>query len=165
MFIKSAADDRGQSKAIQSINEKWGEGRWCGRETIGITVCKKKYAPFAFSVQEDGDKKVIKVERMFGCRLHSDLRKEKIERFGTRQGWVPFGQWSMRKALEQAKREAGRRNDAADASDSSEDHPAVASSDEEVKNICNNGKCAWKRREKFDDVYREVTGYTSSEEE
>ena len=56
MFIKSAAADTLQGKAIQAVNEKWGDAnnsdarrQWGGRETIGIPVCKKKYSPFAFS--------------------------------------------------------------------------------------------------------------------
>jgi|TARA_B110001450_G_scaffold216671_1_gene210328 hypothetical protein len=37
MFIKSAANDTFQGKAIQSTNQKWGEQKrtWNGRETIG----------------------------------------------------------------------------------------------------------------------------------
>ena len=119
MFIKSAATDTCQGKAIQSINEKWGEqgrtgtGRpWGGRETIGIQVCKKKFSPFAFTVDTidddentaknsnatasssatgDRKRKIVKVVRMFGCPHHSDLRKEKIECHGVRKGWEPFG--------------------------------------------------------------------------
>ena len=117
MFIKSAATDTCQGKAIQSINEKWGQGMtgngrpWGGRETIGIQVCKKKFSPFVFTVDTIADdeniaknsnasassatgnrkRKIVKVVRMFGCPHHSDLRKEKIECYGVRKGWEPFG--------------------------------------------------------------------------
>ena len=91
MFIKSAASYTDQGKAIQSINEKWGDESsggtrrpWVGRETIGIQVCKKKYSPFLFTVEtrEDDEndaktsngsmksrgerQKFVKVVRMFG---------------------------------------------------------------------------------------------------
>jgi len=170
MFTRSASTDT-QSRAIQSINEKWGEGQWCGRETIGVAVCKKKYAPFSFSVVDGPAGKVVEVERMFGCRCHSDLRREKIEMHGERTGWEPFGQWSMRKARELARRETERLNRGGaplsntKLQDEASAPPEVVSSDEEVRSICHNGKCAWKRREKYDNIHRELTGYSSSDDE
>jgi hypothetical protein len=157
MFAKSAANDTLQGSAIQGINEKWGEGKWNGRETIGIPVCKKKYAPFAFR-NEQGE---IKVQRMFGCRCHSGIRKEKIEMHGLRKGWEPFGQWSMRKAQECVRQETDR----ASATTTIDQDAAVVSSDEELKSICSNGKCAWKMVAKYDNIRREVTGMESSDEE
>lgn len=157
MFIKSAAMDTLQGRAMQAVNEKWGEGKWNGRETIGIPVCKKKYAPFAFK-NEDG---AVKVERMFGCRCHSEIRREKIEMHGVRNGWEPFGQWSMRKAQELARRETEKNA----AATTKIDDAAVVSSDEELKSICLNGKCTWKMRAKYDNIRREVTGIESSDEE
>ena len=178
MFIKSAASDTLQGKAIQQINEKWGEGKWNGTETIGIPVCKKKYAPFCFSVSEDGPdgKKAVRVVRMFGCRSHSELRREKIETHGLRTGWEPFGQWSMRKAQELARRETDRINggctvsaSGSSSSSSSEsdetDEEEETTSDEELKTICHNGKCTWKLREKYDNIYREVTGNSDSDDD
>jgi hypothetical protein len=158
MFIKSAAGDTLQGRAMQAVNEKWGEGKWNGRETIGIPVCKKKYAPFSFK-NEGG---VIKVERMFGCRCHSELRREKIEMHGVRNGWEPFGQWSMRKAQELARRETEKN---ASNATTKIDDAAVVSSDEELKGFCLNGKCTWKMRAKYDNIRREVTGIESSDEE
>jgi hypothetical protein len=151
MFARSAANDTLQGKAIHAINEKWGEGKWNGRETIGIPVCKKKYAPFSFT-NKDGK---IVVKRMFGCKCHSAIRKEKIETHGVRDGWEPFGQWSLQKAQELARR--GTTNE--------EKEAAVVSSDEELKSMCSNGKCAWKMKTKFDNIRREVTGVESSDEE
>mmetsp|Transcript_7557 Transcript_7557/g.13084 ORF Transcript_7557/g.13084 Transcript_7557/m.13084 type:complete len:165 (-) Transcript_7557:798-1292(-) len=164
MFIKSAASDTRQGKAIQAVNERWGQDfrRWNGRETIGIPVCKKKYAPFSFKiVREKGEVKVT-VERMFGCKCHSDLRKALIEKHGCRKGWEPFGQWSMKKAQEMAKRETDRLN--------SEDHGSTTdewSSDDEknANSICNNGSCAWRVREKYDNVKKEITGEDSDDDE
>jgi hypothetical protein len=157
MFAKSAANDTLQGRAIQGINEKWGEGKWNGRETIGIPVCKKKYAPFSFK-NEAGE---IKVQRTFGCRCHSDIRKEKIEMHGLREGWEPFGQWSMRKAQILARRETDR----ASATTTVVQDAAVVSSDEELRSMCSNGKCAWKMVAKYDNIRREVTGSESSDEE
>lgn len=169
MFTRSASTDT-QSKAIQAINERWGEGQWCGRETIGVAVCKKKYAPFSFTVVDGPAGKVVKVERMFGCRCHSDIRKEKIELYGERKGWEPFGRWSMRKAQEIARRETERINSGSspgpnDKLQEEASAPEVVSSDEELKSMCSNGKCTWKMREKYDNVHRELTGYSSSDEE
>lgn len=211
MFIKSAASYTSQGKAIQSINEKWGEESsgtrrpWGGRETIGIQVCKKKYSPFLFTLEtQDEDendaknfngtansrsekKPFVKVVRMFGCPHHSSIRKEKIECHGVRKGWEPFGQWSLRKAQQLARREIIRQNSIDNNSknqkgDSGDKKVATLSSGkkyssnneagsesciDEIKTICHNGKCLWKKRGKYDDVYNELTGSSesSSEEE
>jgi hypothetical protein len=167
MFIKSAANDTHQGKAIQAINEKWGEGRWCGRETIGIQVCKKKYAPFNFAVEPndvDG-RKIVNVARMFGCPHHSAIRKERIEKFGERQGWEPFGQWSLRKAQELAKRETNKLNGLGLHAVTSDEECSAASatSDEEIKTMCHNGNCTWKMREKYDNVCHEIRGSSDDE--
>jgi len=233
MFIQSAAAERGlhQSRAIQAANERWGEGRWTGRETIGIQVCKKKYTPFNFTVtsqrqqqEEDGGggnngggrqpqprRRVVKVERMFGCPHHSKLRRRVIEKHGERPGWEPFGQWSMKKAQELARRETRRLNgelatvedestivtmdddggddavfsEAASASASGSNLPLPSSSsassdpmvcvplsaaasasaaaaaaaalpNEDFRTMCHNGRCAWKLKSKYDNVYEEI---------
>lgn len=158
MFIKSAATDTLQGRAIQAINTRWGEDfrEWQGRETIGIPVCKKKYAPFAFRIirAEDGTPRVT-VERMFGCRCHSPLRKTVIEQHGCRSGWEPFGQWSLRKAQEKARLETERLNSTLNCISTSEE--SWSSDDEKnALSICNNGQCTWKVREKFDDVCLEL---------
>jgi len=212
MFIKSAASYTDQGKAIQAINEKWGDGAsgtrrpWGGRETIGIQVCKKKYTPFLFSVETQDDdendakncngtaasngerKRVVKVVRMFGCPHHSAIRKEKIECHGVRKGWEPFGQWSLQKAHALARRETIRLNRTKDvkgndnrggetnhvlsktSNNTSTDENDGANSDsnlnmEEIRTICHNGKCLWKKRNKFDNVYNEITGYSESSSE
>ncbi|VEU43434.1 unnamed protein product [Pseudo-nitzschia multistriata] len=216
MFMKSAASDTDQGKAIQSINEKWGEigsnGRpWGGRETIGIQVCKKKYSPFLFTIDTlNGDendanaindnsttsssekRRTVRVVRMFGCPHHSHLRKEKIERNGIRNGWEPFGQWSLQKALLLARNatiqlnkndEAGNECDDRDKQISgfaSDGNGAVSKkvgmgsrrknnclAIEELKSICHNGKCLWKKRNKYDDIFDEITrqaGFSCEEE-
>jgi hypothetical protein len=164
MFSRSASTDT-QSRAIHAINEKWGEGQWCGRETIGVAVCKKKYAPFSFRIIDGRAGKQVTVERMFGCRCHSDIRREKIEIHGEREGWEPFGQWSLRKAQDLARRETDRLNGAATSDEaSSASASEISASDEEVRTICHNGKCTWKRKEKYDNVHKELTGYSSSDE-
>jgi hypothetical protein len=166
MFIKSAASDTYQGKAIQAVNERWGEGGWNGRETIGITVCRKKYSPFSFTVENGPAGKAVKVERVFGCRCHSDIRRVKIEMHSVRNGWEPFGQWSMRKAQELARQETDRINGrAANTTANPEGDPVVLSSDEELKTMCHNGKCTWKMKAKYDNIYREITGHSESSDE
>lgn len=206
MFIKSAANDQLQSKAISAVNERWGESfrKWEGRESICIPVCKKKYAPFSFSIvreeeEEDSDeeeeveeddestsqrrrrpKLEVRVRRMFGCKCHSDLRKTVIEQHGVRPGWEPFGQWSMKKALDLARKETEKLNQPKDdkmpssESDSITDGTKSAedwtsSDDEKLSNntlpsMCNNGSCTWKVKAKYDDIYREIHGDTDDEE-
>lgn len=168
MFIKSAAADTLQGRAIHDVNLKWGEDAKCfrGRETIGIPVCKKKYSPFSFKVvrKKDGQADVT-VERMFGCRCHSDLRKSLILQNGCqpRTGWEPFGQWSLVKAQDRARKESIRINCAEEGSTAEES----SSEEEETKasTICNNGNCTWKVRRKFDNIKRELTGEESDNEE
>jgi len=212
MFIKSAASYTDQGKAIQSINEKWCEESsgtrrpWFGRETIGIQVCKKKYSPFLFTIEttdhDENDaknsndtrasssqrKKFVKVVRLFGCPHHSDIRKEKIECHGVRKGWEPFGQWSLRKAQQLARRETIRLNSSESKISTSKqgvgwvknsieisnngmieevdnENCTSCSNIDEIKTICHNGKCLWKKRNKYDDVYCEITGYSESSSE
>ncbi len=138
MFTRSAALDTKQGQAIQKINEYWGgkEDLRSGRETIGIAVCKKKYKPFCF------DKDNNTVERMYGCQLHHEMRKNTIQKYGPRPGWQPFGVWSLKKA------ERALRSD---------------SSDSESSDYCGNGTCAYKQAKAYDDVYRELTGESEPE--
>lgn len=164
MFIKSAANDTLQGKAIQGINTKWGEGQWAGRETIGISVCKKKYSPFVFKIVRDAQgRPKVTVERMFGCHCHSGIRKALIAEHGCRTGWEPFGQWSLRKAQEQAKRESGRLEE--EDGLTSDESWSSGGEEEVVGAICHNGNCTWKSRQKFDNVKRELTGEDSDAEE
>lgn len=164
MFIKSAASDTLQGRAIHAVNTRFGEGKWCGRETIGIPVCKKKYSPFSFKIVRNSDGTVkVTVERMFGCKCHSDLRKSVIERHGCRSGWEPFGQWSLRKAQEKAKRETDRLNGIQ--LESGNESSDFSSDDENKLNMCHNGNCAWKVREKFDNVKLELQEEQESDNE
>lgn len=165
MFTRSAATDTLQGRAIQAINERWGSDfrRWNGRETIGIPVCKKKYAPFEFKVKRtmNGQEKVV-VERMYGCHCHSHLRRRVIERHGERKGWEPFGQWSLSKARTMARRETERMNeeDRVDSDGSGSDVGSVSSSEDERaalwKTMCHNGLCTWKMKSKYDDIFSEI---------
>merc|ERR1712070_478677 len=58
----------------------------------------------------NGWKWEVHVERRYGCMIHTKLRRAMIEKHGERNGWEPFGQWSMKKALEMAKKETIRLN-------------------------------------------------------
>ena len=122
---------------------------------------------------------------MYGCRIHHDLRKAVIEKYGERDGWEPFGQWSLQKAREIAKQESlllgkdgnRRRSDSTEASEGGTDLADEDSSSSEgsgtcitlgqkkTASMCMNGKCAWKVRSAYDDVYYEINGRTESETE
>lgn len=189
MFIRSAAHDTLQGRAIQKVNEHWGEDfrSWGGRETIGIPVCKKKYSPFCFkitdgNVDDKGERRLdVDVTRMYGCKLHSDMRRTVIEQHGVRKGWEPFGQWSLKKAQDMARKEADRLNQprnvkvspgsdtsSTDGTTTSEDW--TSSDDEKLSNnllpsMCNNGSCTWKVKAKYDNIYAEMHGRTESDDE
>eukprot|EP00956_Cyclotella_meneghiniana_P040556 scaffold199112_cov20-Cyclotella_meneghiniana.AAC.1 len=118
MFHASAAADTLQGRAIQKMNNTWGSihrvhrtGYGDDGKSIGIPVCKKKYRPFEFQLKHNNNGRVeITAERMYGCGLHSDVRKSTIMKHGERKGWEKFGQWSLSKAKAAAKREAARLN-------------------------------------------------------
>ena len=198
MFARSAAPDTLQGKAIQSVNEKWGDimpRNKRGRESIGMAVCKKKYAPFRFYLEEqrpssstepDGCSTklpTVRVERMFGCPCHHDLRKSLIQQYGERPGWEPFGQWSLRKAEDIARRETARlraqkaKSDEDELTDWEESSStslvsSSSSSDGGTSNkylcefvadnksrsttLCVNGNCLWRVRSAYDDVQQEL---------
>lgn len=199
MFIPSAANDTLQGKAIHKINEKWGvhinsrydhkhnhsmgtkrnircskNGGSTGAETIGIPVCKKKYAPFDFrkKIVDDDGKVIIQVVRMYGCVCHSAFRERVIRQYGERKGWEPFGQWSMKKAQLVAKKLTERINANNGLIDSGDDATtSSASSYDDIddnpiawKKMCNNGKCAWKMKHKYDDVVEEIHERIRNEE-
>lgn len=164
MFIRSAAADTLQGRAIQNVNKQWGEDfrQWNGRETIGIPVCKKKYAPFTMGKKVDPatGKVVVTVNRMYGCHLHSQCRKKIIEQHGERKGWEPFGQWSLSKARVMARRAMETMNKMKILSVN--ETKAEVRDDKVVskahwKHICHNGSCAWKIRGKFDDISDELS--------
>lgn len=166
MFIASAANDTLQGRAIQNVNERWGADfrSWNGRETIGIPVCKKKYAPFNFHTEtlENGQLKV-RITRMYGCVCHSHLRERVIRRVGPRKGWEPFGQWSIKKAEVIAKKVVDRINQSRSDDNSSskyssfyDERALFSAGSGNWKQLCQNGKCTWKMRDKYDDVYAEI---------
>jgi hypothetical protein len=197
-----------QGKAIHSVNMKWGSpvrdasssststitsaiacSRAPGRETIGIPVCKKKYKPFDFRVVKQNGIFVVQVERLYGCQCHHPQRKQVIELYGERQGWQPFGAWSLRKAQNQARIEAARLNGESTTDNSSSSSTVDTSfddSDEDtitksilhtsknataaamrkvLSNICLNGACTWKLESAYDNIYKEIHGHTESEAE
>jgi hypothetical protein len=173
MFARSAAPDTLQGKAMQAVNVKWGEDflERAGRESIGVPVCKKKYAPFHFPVvRKRNGRFVVTVERMFACSCHHPLRKAVIEQHGLRDGWEPFGQWSLQKATEMARREILKLNcdagttAASDGETTEDDSSSLGGSfcmldgtcpvepRTRLTDLCSNGKCSWKVKSAFDDV-------------
>jgi cobalamin biosynthesis Mg chelatase CobN len=191
-----------------------------GRESLAVPVCKKKYTPFVFPIVKrtgaspDGRERPayeVQVVRMYGCKCHHEHRKRVIERYGERKGWEPFGQWSMKKAVELARKESQRLNREAQSaaappvsrtcrpppaaallattsssssrstgdlsstasSDYDDDDDEDSGSDSEVsvrgagvaRNMCLSGRCLWKVKTAYDDVFLELTGQTESEAE
>jgi hypothetical protein len=228
MFARSAAPDTLQGKAICHVNQQWGEDslRRAGRESLAVPVCKKKYTPFVFpivrrSTAAAGDAGAascdsstsssergsftyeVQVQRMYGCKCHHEQRKRLIERYGERNGWWPFGQWSRKKALELARQETRRLNSGAldpparrgppppssslsssclrsssppsmltpatssdSSSDDDEDDDETSVEGAGVaRNMCLSGKCLWKVKSAYDNVFKELTGMTESEAE
>lgn len=159
--MKSAANDMEQGRAIHKVNERWGDDyrKWQGRETIGIPVCKKKYAPFEFKKVFNKNGKVrIEVKRMYGCACHSNIREKVIRRAGERAGWEPFGQWSLKKAQSLANRLVDRMNrfngdSSLSSSDSDEGGPNFSLDD---LKLCHNGMCVWRYKHKYDDIMEEM---------
>ena len=177
------------------MNNTWGSHHRVHRtgygddgKSIGIPVCKKKYRPFEFHLKRrsnsnNGRSVEITVERMYGCGLHSDIRKSTIIKHGERKGWEKFGQWSLSKAKAAAKREAARLNgeiatgnnrSCSPCSDSSSGYDSASSSSEGTiscvnrndnaterqqqswQTLCHDGMCNWKVRGKVDDICLEI---------
>lgn len=162
MFIRSAAADTLQGRAIQKVNQRWGNDfrKWNGRETLGIPVCKKKYAPFLIVNKPiPGKGKVnIVVQRMYGCHVHSDLRKKVIEQHGERKGWEPFGQWSLSKARAKARGAMESITSMLSAhQEQGESRDDAITHKFKWNRIFRNGSCTWKMKEKFDDISDELT--------
>ncbi|KAL7532626.1 hypothetical protein ACHAXR_004741, partial [Thalassiosira sp. AJA248-18] len=189
MFHPSAATDTPQGSAIQKINDVWGQDLhrgWDNYKNIGIPVCKKKYRPFEFQIKKKNKLGGVEISvvRMYGCSMHSNIRKSVIERHGERKGWEPFGQWSLSKAQAAARRETQRLNaqlnnsstclsvssasssssgyDSALSSSSSEEETASPCFNRDSKQqqpwhaLCANGSCNWKIRGKIDDICSEI---------
>lgn len=160
MFTRSAATNTLQGRAIQSINERWGNDfrSWNGHETIGIPVCKKKYAPFDIRIKRGKTGKLEgTVHRAYGCHLHSHTRKKIIQKHGERKGWEPFGQWSLRKARKMAKKEIQTVNERLSESQNSLPHGNSSDDgDDSWKHICRPCQCRWKLKGKYDDVFSEI---------
>jgi len=179
MFHPSAATDTLQGRAIQNINEVWGEDThrgWDNYKNIGIPVCKKKYRPFEFQIKQKNKlgEVEISVVRMYGCSCHSNIRKKVILQHGERNGWEPFGQWSLTKAKAAARKETLRLNAELNHlsclsdpllseydSSSEEENTSLclvgdAKQQQPWQTLCANGTCNWKIRGKFDDICSEI---------
>lgn len=156
MFIKSAANDTHQGKAIRQVHDKWaahdGTGGHKNGAHIGIPVCKKKYTPF-HAVKDPTKTSKHRVERLFGCHCHHHIRKRIIEAHGERMGWEPFGQWSIDKARQQAI--AAIKDGTVDINESKNTNKK-SDNGKWMKALCNNGVCAWKKRGKLDDIANEL---------
>jgi len=70
----TSADVTAQGKAIHEAAVKFGDGK-----TLPFAPCKRYYNPWG----SDGDGSRI---RMYGCRLHSDLREKRVRSEGYRAG-------------------------------------------------------------------------------
>jgi len=208
LFLKSAAMDTLQGKAIQAANERWGDlsgpnagstdgshnnrtsekivskKRLFGRKGsndvyIGMPVCKKKYTPFAVKWKfieplPSSAKKVavhIIVERMYGCSCHSQARRKMILKHGERQGWEPFGQWSIAKAqaaaIKHVKSTLKKGIDTArlvqdkESTDDACDSKFTATGIK-YESLCRNGECLWKKKDDYDDIDDEIQSTNDS---
>lgn len=209
MFHPSAATDTLQGRAIQNINATWGEDThrgWEDYKSLGVPVCKKKYRPFEFKIRGRRIKNInnskstttttaatnkngeqtgvdICVVRTYGCSCHSLIRKQIILQHGERKGWERFGQWSLSKAKEAAKKETIRLNanvtmlkqllpglkydTTTSSSSEDENHTDNATSlcyignsakhkQQPWETLCANGTCNWKMSGKCDDIISEI---------
>lgn len=208
MFLKSAAMDTLQGKAIQEANERWGDlssfpsatpqstattrrshhgqivskrkvsGRKGSNDVyIGIPVCKKKYTPFTVKgrkvIERSPSGKVsvhVTVERMYGCSCHSQARRQMILKHGERQGWEPFGQWSIAKAktaaIKHVKLEMKKKGNSSTLGKPervkyTENACAnglcdVEQSRTKYDSVCRNGECLWKSKDDYDDIDDEI---------
>lgn len=86
-----------------------------------------------------------------------------IEKHGVRPGWEPFGQWSIKKAQEMARKEEQRKNQRDDESSAGSEEKSVPDDVEEDESasvsfasVCLNGECLWKIKSAYDDVQEEI---------
>jgi hypothetical protein len=122
---------------------------------------------------------------MYGCACHSLIRKQIILQHGERKGWERFGQWSLSKAKEAAKKETIRLNanvtmlkqllpglkydTSTTSSSSSEDENDTDNAtslcyitngtkhkQQPWETLCANGTCNWKISGKCDDIISEI---------
>lgn len=67
MYIEAAsANITSQGKAVRRASRIFGNGG----KTLSITPCKKGYIP------------IVKGQKMYGCRLHSNARRKRLELIG-----------------------------------------------------------------------------------
>ena len=77
----SSLDESAQGKAIKAAEARW--------EIKCMSVCKAKYMPFRSSSSKEGEK----LERLYGCNAHHEIRRQRLDEHGPRPGWVDFAQW------------------------------------------------------------------------
>jgi len=120
------------------------------------------------------------VERMYGCKCHSEIRKQMIEKYGERPGWEPFGQWSIAKAKTSAIKQV--REEMKKGGDDARKKRGRGSCDENIctngvcpkdvessrgryDNLCRNGTCLWKTKDDYDDIDDEIQSSDSDSNE
>lgn len=114
-------------------------------------------------IQRKDGKVEIRVQRMVACKFHNDLRVKMIQKYGLRAGWEDFGQWSLKKAQEMARKEEQRINDNVESDDESKEASTSESDNEEstsvtYANVCLNGECIWRVKSAYDDVEEQLKG-------
>lgn len=83
MYVKSL-DMSLQGCAIREVEDKWG--------ISGVPLCKYKYQPFRKQGKKGQEEELVKA---YGCHLHHETRRRKIEKYGPRRGWVDFDHWHL----------------------------------------------------------------------
>ncbi|GMH85286.1 hypothetical protein TrVE_jg7796 [Triparma verrucosa] len=140
----SSKQQNPQSEAIQRCIERWGND---------MNLCKKKYKPFEISSEEmENGRKYVRVQRLYGCAYHSNIRRSLIKKHGLRKGWYDFGSWSREKAYVRAKEYVGR-----------ERRGEVTGGEGMERFVCKGGMCALKRGGR-DDVLEEIESDDEYEE-
>jgi hypothetical protein len=107
----------------------------------------------------------IIVERMYGCSCHSQARRKMILKHGERQGWEPFGQWSISKAQAAAIKhvkstlkkgiDTTRLVQDKETTDDACDSKFTATGIK-YESLCRNGECLWKKKDDYDDIDDEI---------
>lgn len=88
-----------------------------------------------------------------------------ILKYGERQGWEPFGQWSISKAqaaaIKHVKSELKKgidRTSLVQGQESTDDACDARSTATGIKyeGLCRNGECLWKSKDDYDDIDDEI---------
>lgn len=117
----------------------------------------------------------IVLERMYGCSCHSQARRKMILKYGERQGWEPFGQWSIAKAqaaaIKHVKLEVKKGVNKQRLIAPCEENSCLVNNGNcdsklspgiKYESLCRNGECLWKSKDDYDDIDDEIQSTNDS---